>query len=371
MTRIVLAGGGTGGSVVPLLAVAEEIKKQKPGAEFLFIGTRKGVPEKELAKSKDIPYQAIFSGKLRRYNSLKNIIDPFLIKIGFIQSFFLILKFKPKAVVSAGGFVSVPLAAAAWLLRRPIFIHQQDIVPGLANKLIAPLAKKITISFEKSSKGFKRKKTILTGNPVRSEILQGDKQRAAKQFNLQLDLPTLLIIGGGTGAQKINEIVVQIVPELIKFCQIIHLTGKGKQLNNLTPKENQRFPTGQAIKQFNNRYQQYEFLTQGMPDVYQLADLIISRAGLGVLTELSILKKPLILIPIPDSHQEINAQYFAEQKAVALMDQKTLSPGKLLEKIKQLINSKKQLTNLSNNIGKLAHPGAGEKIAKIILGNIK
>lgn len=356
MTRIILAGGGTGGSVGPLLAVVDEIKNKEPETEFLFIGTRKGIPEKELVKNKNIPYQSIFSGKFRRYISLKNIIDPFLILIGFFQSFFIILKFKPKAIFSAGGFVSVPLAWAAWLLRKPIFIHQQDIVPGLANKLIAPLAKKITISFEKSFKNFSKQKTILTGNPVRKEIFQGDKQRAIKQFNLDNNLPVLLIIGGGTGAQKINEMIAQIVPELVEFCQIIHLTGKGKKIFD-------------KKLDFKN-YHQYEFLSQEIPDLYQAADLIISRAGMGVLTELSVLKKPVICIPILDSHQEFNAQYFADREALVLINQKMLKPGKLLEKIKKIINSEKQLKNLSNNIGQLAYPRAGEKIAKIILENI-
>jgi len=356
MIRIILAGGGTGGSVVPLLAVADEIKIIESETEFLFIGTRKGVPEKELVKNKNIPYKAIFSGKFRRYISLKNIIDPFLILIGFFQSFFIISKFKPKAIFSAGGFISVPLAWAAWILRKPIFIHQQDIVPGLANKLIAPLAKKITITFEKSFKSFNKRKTILTGNPVRKEIFQGNKEKAIKQFNLDNNSPVLLIIGGGTGAKKINEMIAQIVPELVKFCQIIHLTGKGKKIND---------------KKLNfENYQQYEFLSQGMSDLYQAADLIISRAGLGVLTELSILKKPMICIPIPDTHQEFNAQYFADKNALFLLNQKNLRPGKLLEKIKKIINSKKQLKDLSNNIGQLAHPQAGQRIAKIILESI-
>ena len=356
MIRIILAGGGTGGSVVPLLGVADEIKNIKPEAEFLFMGTRKGVPEKELVRNKDIPYQSIFSGKFRRYFSLKNIIDPFLILIGFFQSFFIILKFKPKAILSAGGFVSVPIAWAAWFLKKPIFIHQQDIIPGLANKLIAPLAKKITISFDESFKNFSKEKTILTGNPVRKEILQGKKERAIKQFNLKDNLPVLLIIGGGTGALKINEIIVEIVPELVKFCQIIHLTGKGKKIKDKELK-------------FKN-YQPYEFLSQEIPDIYQAADLVISRAGLGVLTELSVLKKPMICIPIPDSHQEFNARYFAEQKALVLVNQKTLKPTQLLEKIKQIISSEKQLKDLSNNIGQMAHPLAGKKIAEIILENI-
>lgn len=356
MLRIILTGGGTGGSVAPVLAVSKEIKKQKSDAEFLFVGTRKGIPERELVQIRNIPYKSIFSGKLRRYISLKNIIDPFLILIGFIQSVFLILKFKPRAVFSAGGFVAVPLAAAAWFLRIPIFIHQQDIVPGLANKIIAPLAKRVTVSFEKSLKNFHKKKTILTGNPVRPEILQGDKQKAIKRFQLEENIPILLIIGGGTGARDLNELVIQIIPELVAFCQVVHLTGKSKAVKD----ERLNF----------SRYRQMEFLTEGMPDLYQAADLVVSRAGLGVLTESSVLKKPLILIPIPDSHQVANAEYFAEKKAAVLIGQKGLTPQILLQKIRQMIFSIDERSVLSFNISKLARPEAARKITEIILKNI-
>ncbi len=356
--RIILSGGGTGGSVTPLLALAREIRKQKPDTEFLFVGTRKGIPERQLVEANNIPFKSIFSGKLRRYFDWRNIFSPFLIKLGSIQSFFLILKFRPKAIISAGGFVAVPLVWAGWLLRVPTFIHQQDIIPGLANKLMAPLAKKITVSFSESLTSFSQKKAILTGNPARFEITRGSKKRAIERFNLEPDCPTLLVVGGGLGAEKINELITKIAPELVKFCQVIHLTGRGKKYESL------------KIESLNNRYHQYEFLNPEMSDALAAADLVISRAGMGILTELVSLAKPTILIPISNSHQEANAQYFAGQKAVILMEQKNLNPQILLGKIRQLIFSTDERSVLSLNISKLSRPEAGQKIAEIVLQNI-
>ncbi len=310
-----------------------------------------------MVQKKNIRYKPIFSGKLRRYPSFKNIIDFFLVFIGFFQSVFLILKFKPGAIFSAGGFVAVPLSLAGWFLKVPIFIHQQDIIPGLANKIIAPLAKKITASFEISLKNFNRRKTILTGNPVRPEIFQGNRQKAVKRFQLEENIPTLLVIGGGTGAKDLNRLVFQIVPELVDFCQIVHLTGKGKGIND--------------DKLSFSRYHQVEFLTEEIPDLYQAADLIVSRAGMGVLTELSVLKKPLILVPIPDSHQEANAKYFNEKAGVILLGRKNSTADELLEKIKFLIGSPDELKKLGDKIYQLARSQAGEKISKIILKEIQ
>lgn len=356
MTKIILTGGGTGGSVVPLLAVAEEMAKQRPGTKFLFIGTRRGDPEKLLAEKKNISYQGIFCGKLRRYFSFRNIIDLVFLILGFIQSIFIILEFKPQAILSAGGFVAVPLSIAAWFCRVPVFIHQQDIIPGLTNKIIAPLAKKITVSFEESLKDYSRNKVILTGNPVRSEILKGSRQRAVEKFGLQKEWPVLLIIGGGTGALFINQIVFKIIPKLSEFCQIIHLTGRGKN-------------KGAEIK--NKRYHQYEFLNQEMPDAFCVADLVVSRAGLGVLTELAALAKPAILIPIPDSHQEANAKYFLKNEAAVVLNQKILTEEELLKKIQDLLNSPKDLKKLGKNIFQLARLDAGGKISQIILKEIQ
>jgi len=356
MIKVILSGGGTGGSVSPLLAIAQEIRKVSPETDFLFIGTKEGIPEKTMIKPFPyIKYQSISSGKLRRYFSLRNLTDLFLILKGFIQSFFVILKFKPQAILSAGAFVSVPLAWAAWILRVPVFTHQQDIRVGLANRLMARVSKKITVSFEKSLKNFPPSKTILTGNPVSPKILTGDREKAIKKFELNPNWPCLLVMGGGTGAQEINKAIEKIIPDLIKFCQIIHLTGPQKKLG----------------KFIHDHYHQVEFLNQkSLADVYLCADLVVSRAGLGSLTELSVLKKPAIIIPISDSHQEDNANYFAEQKAIVLLEDKKINPKNLLIKIRELILDNEQRALLSLNISKLASTEASKTISKVILDNI-
>lgn len=348
--RIILAGGGTGGSVSPLIAISQELKKQLPEAEFLFIGTKKGVPEKKLCKMYTIPFKSIFSGKLRRYISFRNIIDPFFIFVGFIQSFFIILKFRPRAIVSAGGFVAVPVSFAGWLLHIPVFAHQQDIIPGLSNKLITPFAKKITVSFEKSLNDFPNKKTVVTGNPVRMHVLAGNKERAREIFNLEEKLPTVLVIGGGTGALRINTLIAQIIPDLAQFCQIIHITGN-------------KLDKGVYA---SNRYHQYEFLKTDISHAYAIADLVISRAGMGVLSELATLSKPCIIIPIPNSHQENNAAYFNEHKAGIVLDQKTLTSQVLLDNIHSLVSSDDKRAVLSLNISKLGHSDAAKNIAELV-----
>jgi UDP-N-acetylglucosamine--N-acetylmuramyl-(pentapeptide) pyrophosphoryl-undecaprenol N-acetylglucosamine transferase len=350
--KVLLTGGGTGGSVTPLLAIVEEIKKRLKEVEFLFIGTRKGIPEKSLVSFYNIPYKGIYSGKLRRYFSWRNFIDPFLTILGFIQSIFIIKKFKPNIILSAGSFVSVPVVLAGWVLKVPSLIHQLDLKPGLANLLLKNFAKRITVTFDESLKNFPKGKTILTGNPIREEILKGNKERAIRKFNLDKNLPTLLIIGGGTGAEKINELVWQTINELVKFCQIIHLVG----------------PSKLKIKNINlKNYHPIEFVIKEIADFYQVSDLIVSRAGMGVLTEIISLAKPVILIPLPDSPQEKNAKYLEERKAAIVLDQKKLTPEVFLNEVKKLILKKEKLEELSFNILKLAKPDANEKIVDEIL----
>ena len=353
--KVILSGGGTAGSVMPLLAIYSEIKKQRGDTEFLFIGTRKGEPEKKILSSYHIPFRPIFGGKLRRYFDLRNISDILLILIGFIQSIYIILKFRPDVVMGAGGFISVPVIWAAWVLQKKIIIHQQDIKPSLSNILTMNLAHKITVTFERSLRNFPAGKTIWTGNPVRSDIIEGNRQRAYERFALKPDIPLVLIMGGGTGALSVNTIVNQALPELIKFCQIIHLTGVGKKV------------TGIASEQ----YQQFEFLEEEMKDVLVAADLVVSRAGLSVLTEFSILGKPVILIPLPKSHQEENAEYFSEKGAAKVIHQKNLSPRILVSKVKELLNDKAALNILSSKIGKMTKPQATAMIVEQIFNLVK
>ncbi len=360
--KILLTGGGTGGSVAPLLAVAEELCKPPSGFRatgWLWLGTKKGF-EKQMVENAGIKFKPIFSGKFRRYFSWCNFIDIFFIFTGFIQSFFIILKWRPNLVMSAGSFVSVPVVWAAWLLRIPVLIHQQDARPGLANKLMAPFARIITVTFEKSLADY-GEKAVWTGNPVRSKKFppKADHPRAEEvrskkleEFGFKNDLPVVLVIGGGTGAMAINKLIGQSLDKLTKFCQIIHITGKNKRTNTQHPTPNT---------------QTYEFLNaQQMAEAYSASDIVVSRCGMSVLTELSYLVKPAILIPIPDSHQEENAEIFKEKNAAIVLDQKKLTGEILIDNIKKLINDKELRDEISNNIGQVIKRGANERIIKII-----
>jgi len=352
--KILLTGGGTGGSVMPLLVIVEEIGN----LEFLWLGTKKG-PERQMVEKEGIKFKAIANGKLRRYFSLRNFIDPVFIFFGFVQAFFIILKWKPSLVISAGSFVGVPVVWSAWLLRVPILIHQQDARPGLANKLMAPFARVITVTFEKSLADY-GKKAVWTGNPIRYNLkIKNKKQNIKNYYNIKTDLPVVLVIGGGTGALAINQLVEQSLGELIKICQIIHITGKNKNRSNLVSSKETK------LLRF---YHTFEFLNaEEMANAYAIADMVVSRAGMGVLTELSYLAKPAILIPIPDSHQEDNVKIFKGQNAAIVLDQKQLTAEKLVDKIRKLINNKELQKELSKNIRQVIKRGANEEIVKIIV----
>lgn len=351
--KLMLTGGGTGGSVTPLLAVAQKFKNQFPKTEFIWLGTIDG-PEADLVKKERIEFRAVYSGKWRRYFSIKNILDIFLIIIGFFESLVIIFHEKPDIILSAGSFVSVPVVWAGWILGVPSLIHQQDVVPGLANKLMAPFSRRVTLTFEESEKSFNKKKIIVVGNPCREEILYGNKENGRQFFNLEEYLPTVLIIGGGTGALVINNLVKESLDELTKFCQIIHLTGKGK---------------GTEIKD-NNRYHVYEFLTKEMADTFATADLVITRAGMGVLTELSYLAKPTIIIPMPDSHQEANAEVFKKNEAAVILNQDKLISKKFVLEIKSLLQDGDKLEVLGKNIKEIIPKDAAEKIVEEIVNII-
>ena len=265
--KIILSGGGTAGSVTPLLAIVDEFKKEKlNNYEFLWIGTKKGL-EKKMVQDVKIKFIKINSGKLRRYFSFHNFSDIFLIIFGFFQSLIILIKYKPNLMISAGGFVSVPVAFASWILRVPILIHQQDARPGLSNKIMSFFAKKITVTFKKSLNDYSRK-AIWIGNPIRSNIekLKIDKKTTIQKIKLNNKKPIILVIGGGTGSLFINNLIIKNLEKLTKFCQIIHITGKNKSINFNINKIN---------------YKVFEFLDlMKLADVYSIADIVISRCGM-------------------------------------------------------------------------------------------
>ena len=358
--KILLSGGGTLGSVTPLLAIVDELRKENVNIEYLWLGTKNG-PERQMVQRENINFKTIQGGKLRRYFSFKNIIDIFKIKWAFLQSLIIIFRFRPNLMLSAGGFVGVPVILACWIFRVPIFIHQQDAKPGLANKLMASFAKVITVTFEKSLKDY-GKKAIWTGNLIRKELLNNkiDKRTAIQKLGLRSRKPVVLVMGGGTGATAINELVRESIPELTKFCQIIHLTGKDKGMGFA------------QISAKNADYKNFEFLNiEGMIKVYTVADAIVTRAGMNALTEISFLEKPSIIIPIPDSHQGDNAKVFKDLNAAIVLNQEELDADIFIEKIRSLVMDVELHNRLHGQLRNIIKREANEKIIKLIKKTIK
>lgn len=352
--NILFSGGGTGGSVTPLLAIKEGLA-EKYDNEYLWIGTKTGF-EKDWVEKYQIPYKSIPSGKLRRYFSWKNFIDPLLIFIGFLKSLWLVFRFKPDLILTAGSFVCVPVVWAAFILRKKIVIHQQDLRIGLANKLMKPFATKITVAFEELADKFPKEKVVVTGNPIRPTLFQGDKITALHKLKLQRDLPVLLVMGGGVGSEIINQVFIEASLELTKFCQVLHVVGKGSQAKWLyNPQITE-----------NPRYRAYEFLISQLADAYAAADLFFGRAGLATLTELSALQKPAIVMPIPNNQQIENAKYFNEKKAIVYVRQEDFEKEYVVNLIKDLLSRDIRLAELKKNIYQAMPQNALEEYLRLI-----
>lgn len=360
---VMLSGGGTGGSVTPLLAVAAELLKDEADINLLFVGAKNG-PEKELVSefhNKEIRFLCLPSGKLRRYFSGSNFFDIFKIIAAFFKSLIILNREKPDVVISAGSFISVPLVWAAACRRTPILIHQQDVRPGLANKLMAPFARVITVTFEKSLTDY-GPRAVLTGNPTKDiSVYQSRGVSTRKKYNLKLDIPFVFVVGGGTGALAINELIAEALPDLLPYCQIINLTGHDKA------------PAATSIKNLdNNTFQAFEFVDyDNFLGLLSAADLVVSRCGLGVLTEISALAKAAILIPMPDSHQEDNAALFKDSGAAIVLNQKGLTAKELGDKIKILLGDPKLRGGLIHNVSKIMKPEAAQNMAALIFEMIK
>jgi UDP-N-acetylglucosamine--N-acetylmuramyl-(pentapeptide) pyrophosphoryl-undecaprenol N-acetylglucosamine transferase len=254
--------------------------------------------------------------------------------------------------VGAGGFASVAPLAAARALGVPVLIHQQDVEPGLANRLLTPLATAITLSLPASLAHFPRRRSSLTGNPVRPAVLAGDARLARTRFGLEAEVPTVLVTGGGTGALALNRLVAAAVPDLVRFCQVIHLTGRGRAV----PPDRD-----------SPRYRSFELLTDDMPHALAVADLVVSRAGMGTLTELAALGKPALVVPMPRSHQLANAEAFERLGAIEVADQDTLDGAALAARVQRLLDDPGRLVALSTAVARSMPRDAGARIAGVAL----
>ena len=361
--NIVLTGGGTLGSVTPLLAFKQAFEKTGEYT-FTFIGTRKGVEKDFIQKTEpNIIYKWIFSGKFRRYISYKTILDPAGIKLGFIQSLFYFLKNKPAAVITAGSYVSVPVIIAARIFKIPIIVHQMDIKVGLANKIMARFANIINISFKENKKDFKHlknKEIIHLGNPIRQEIFKGSKKKSIDFYKLNPKSPTLLVVGGGTGSHIINEFVEDNHRDLLKEMNVILISGKQKS---------PRKPGHYTIK--DNRYIIEELVQDNLENIYAVADLVVTRAGLGALYELLALEKPVFVLPIKNSQQEDNAELLHKNEIGEIFHSHDIDSGKLLKEILKTIKNKKQLAHLSEHASHIIKKDAADKLSEYMIKEMK
>lgn len=357
--KILLVGGGSGGPVVPLIAVYKEMVRQFAGVKCFLVGTKTG-PERLIAKSYNLPFFHIQCGKYRRYFSIKNFFAPFLTLMGFFQALKLLRTLKPDCIVGAGSFVQVPVVWAGWCLNIPTVIHQQDIVPSLANKLCEIFATRITVCFETSLSDFSghfgllykkqsKSKVELTGNPFVTDLNSGDRQSAIRNLGLRADMPVMLVLGGGTGSEFINQLILKQLPEFLKIIQIIHITGQGKQSEHI------KSPS----------YLQYEFLPN-MRDAYWASDIVVSRAGLSTLTELSNLGKLSIIIPMPNTHQEYNAKLLKAFGAALVFNQNAITSEHLLKVVKKLLFDLSTQELIKKHISEIMPRNSASKIVKII-----
>lgn len=319
---IVFTGGGTAGHVTPNIALIEALKKS--GWKCLYIGSHNSI-EKTLMTELGIPFYGIATGKLRRYFSVQNFIDPFKIVYGILQALYFLRGIKPNVVFSKGGFVSLPVVIAAWLSRVPAIAHESDLSPGLTTKLSYPFVKHVCITFERAKNHFKYKnKLVLTGTPLRHSLFEGIKDKAVSLCGFKQKKPCLLFVGGGLGALAINLAVRESLEVLLPKFNVIHLCGKGK-VDPLFEQEG---------------YCQFDYVSEEMPDLYALSDLIISRSGANTVCEILALAKPHLFIPLSlkasRGDQIHNANYCVELGVSDVLNEEALTSMTLCKAIDEL-----------------------------------
>ena len=328
MKRIILTGGGTAGHVTPNIALLPRLKELQ--YDIHYIGSYNGI-EKELIEQFGIPYHGIATGKLRRYFSLQNFTDPFRVLKGMNEAKKLVKILKPDVIFSKGGFVSVPVVLSGKRCRVPVIIHESDMTPGLANKLSLSAATKVCCNFPETLELLPDGKALLTGSPIRQELLTGDKFKAREFLGFTSDKPVILVVGGSLGAVAVNEAVRAVLPKLLKSYQVIHLCGRGK--------------LDESLKGLNG-YAQFEYVKEELKDLFALTDIVISRAGANAICELLALHKPNLLIPHSASasrgDQILNARSFERQGFSIVLEEESLTDDALLDAVENLYEHRAQ-----------------------------
>ena len=351
--RLLLTGGGTGGHLFPAMATAEQVRESLPESSVMFVGTRRRLDRDSLARSGFL-VKTIHSYGFKGKNIWELIKALAVLPVSLLESCYHILKFNPDVVMGVGGYVTGPVVAAAWLLRRPTLIHEQNSVPGLANRKLGRLVDRICLSLPQSEKYFPAGKSVLTGNPVRRKIIETGRSR-----NGGTNKRTLLILGGSQGAHAVNEMIVEALRggiEAFSSLRVIHQTGRDDE-----------GMVREAYEKMGIEHQVSSFFTD-MAELYKQADLIVSRAGATTLAEIGVVGTPAVLIPYPyaaDNHQEKNGAWYVESGAALMFVQRDLTPQRLAEEILRILNDQDRLDTMSAAMRGLGIDNAAERIVTI------
>jgi len=373
MKKVIFTGGGSGGHIFPIVAIARELRKIATMTEIYYLGPKENL-DISILKKEGLKVKIIRAGKVRRYITFtsipQNIFDlSFKTPSGFLQSYFFLLHNKPLFVFSKGGYGSLPVVYAAHFLKIPIFLHESDAIIGKANEISARFASRIFISFPLKD-GFLAKnpeindKIVLVGNPIRESILNGNKERAMRKFNLTFNKPVILILGGSQGAQRIRAIILEVLSSLLKNFEVIHQCGN-KNISEIKS-------IAQVIieKELLKYYHPFGFLNEeDLADAYQAAHLIVSRAGSGSIFEIAAVGKPSILIPLKESaqdHQRINASIYQKAGATLVIDEANFTPHFFLEKLHYLFSNPETMKIMAKKAQAFAKVDAAQKIARFL-----
>lgn len=365
--RLVIAGGGTGGHVLPAVAVVEAIRRRGIPTEMLWIGGRNGV-ERELAERNGIPYTSIQTGKLRRYLALETVTDMARIPIGIAQTFRALRRFGPDVIFSTGGNVSFPTVLAG-SRTTPIITHEQTAQIGVANRMASRFADVFAVSFEETAQLARQRHghVVVTGNPVRSSILGGSREAGLKRFDFSPDLPVLYVTGGARGASPLNERIEALLPELLDCVQILHQAGPASANPDVARLSALRATWPESAQR---RYHITEFIRDEIADVYAMADLVLARAGAGTVAELARVGLPSILIPLPGTwgdEQTKNAKMLADAGAAEIIVQTEATPARLRETVLAILQDSQRRTAMGAAATTIGEPNAAERLLDEIL----
>lgn len=365
--RLAVAGGGTGGHVLPAVAVIEEIRRRTLLAEALWIGSHEGL-ERQAADDAGIPFVAIPTGKLRRYLSLRNLTDSARVPLGLIAARRHLRAFDPDVVLSTGGFVSVPSVIAARGIA-PVLTHEQTAILGLATRINARFAAVLAVSHQQTEREARRihAQVIVTGNPVRGGLSSGERVRGLAVLGFDGALPVVYVTGGARGASPINQRVAGMLPDLLEHVQIIHQTGPASA--NADARELSLLRDA-LPEHLHHRYRIVEFVREELPDVYAAADLVVARAGAGTIAELAYVGKPAVLIPLPGAggdEQVVNARVLGDIGAAIVIPQHEATPDRLQREILSIFGDANRLARMAQAARTAARPDAAARLADALI----